>query len=368
MSKRRVFDINFPSDTPEPPAPTVPAGTVDDTPVDTRRGPMATAISENADALRVRADAEQKIRAENDRLAHEFVRLKKLGLVVDRIPLELIQTSKLTRDRSQTRDPELDELIESIRTLGLSNPIRVEQDGDSYQLVQGFRRLSAYRALYDETGDALYHSIPSGLVAHGETLQGLYRRMVDENLVRRDISFAEMAQLALSYLRDGDTDATTIEQAITTLYASTGRQKRSYIRHFAELLEWIGDDLSFAETIPRALGLDLKKRLADDADQQTTLRQKLQSALPQTAEEELVILRAALDRSAPRAPKSPTVLDGAKTTLRCTVPAGTVRCLARNGRIEMAMEKDFSTIDQRRLEGAIAAFFDALAAEDNDEI
>ena len=368
MSKRRVFDINFSPDPVEPPAPTVPAGTETPEPAETRRGPMAKAISENADALRVRADAEQKIRAENDRLAHEFVRLKKLGLVVDRIPLDQIKTTKLTRDRSQTRDPDLGELIESIRTLGLSNPIRVEQDGDGYQLVQGFRRLSAYRALYDETGDELYAAIPAGLVAQGETLQGLYRRMVDENLVRRDISFAEMAQLALSYVQDDATEATTLDQAISILYASTGRQKRSYVRHFAELLEWIGSDLKFPEVIPRALGLDLKKRLSEAPAHQVTLRENLQIALPQSAEEELAILRAALDKPSSRSTKPAPRVDSAKTTLRCTVPAGTVRCLARNGRIEMAMAKDFSTIDQRRLEGAIAAFFDALDSQADDDI
>lgn len=58
---------------------------------------MATAISENADALRERAEAEQKIREENDRLTHEHVRLKKQGLITDLIPIELIRTSKLTR-------------------------------------------------------------------------------------------------------------------------------------------------------------------------------------------------------------------------------------------------------------------------------
>ncbi|NRB16297.1 MAG: ParB N-terminal domain-containing protein [Rhodobacteraceae bacterium] len=371
MSKRRVFDINFPSEPPAPKAAAVPAGT-DLSPVaEPRRGPMATAISENADALRVRADAEQKIRAENDRLAHEFVRLKKLGLMVDRIPLEQIETTKLTRDRSLTRDVDLDELITSIRSLGLSNPIRVEQGGDGYQLVQGFRRLMAYRALFEETGDALYATIPAGLVAQGETLQGLYRRMVDENLVRRDISFAEMAQLALSYMQDDATEVTTLEQAISTLYASTGRQKRNYVRHFAELLEWLGEDLQFAEMIPRALGLDLKKRLGDDRDQQAALRRALQEEQVQTAEQELAILRAALDRPVPRAARSPVRsaarVDSAKTTLRCTVPAGTVRCLARNGRIEMAMEKDFSTIDQRRLESAIAAFFEALDTAPEDD-
>lgn len=362
MSKRRVFDINFPSD---PPAPKPAAKPVEPAAVESRRGPMATAISENAEALKARAEAEQNIRAENDRLAHEFVRLKKLGLVVDRIPLDQISTSKLVRDRATSRDPDLEELKASIRSIGLSNPIRVEQDEDGgYQLIQGFRRLSAYRALHDETGDAAYASIPAGLVAKGESLQGLYRRMVDENLVRRDISFAEMAQLALAYARDPETGCEGVEQAVAHLYASAGRQKRSYIRHFADLLDMIGEGLRFSEAIPRALGLDLKKKLADVENGAKVLLETLKIRAPQNGEAELAILREFLtseqgQASASEATKVPKA-GQAKTTLRCTVPAGTVRCQARDGRIELAMDKDFSEIDRHRLETAIAAFFEAL--------
>ena len=124
----------------------------------------AAAITENAEALRQRAEAEKAIRAENDRLAHEFVRLKKLGLVVDRIPLGKIRTDKLVRDRSVSRDPELDELKDSIRSIGLSNPIRGEEDGGVYQLGTGFRRLSAYRALLEATGDDRLADLPARLV------------------------------------------------------------------------------------------------------------------------------------------------------------------------------------------------------------
>ncbi|MFV1463710.1 MULTISPECIES: ParB/RepB/Spo0J family partition protein [unclassified Phaeobacter] len=375
MSKRRMFDIDFPSDpTPATPEAASPAP-VDPHPGapeletksafrsgEARRGPMATAISENAEALRTRAEVEQNIRAENDRLAHEFVRLKTLGLVVDRIPLDLISTSKLIRDRAVNRDPELEELKESIRDLGLSNPIRVEEDGEGYQLVQGFRRLSAYRALYEETGEEQFRLIPAGLVARGETLQGLYRRMVDENLVRRDISFAEMAQLALSYSQDPETDSDSVEDSVALLYASAGRQKRSYIRHFAELLELIGEELSYAEAIPRALGLDLKKHLLENPATLEPLRQRLRERSFSSAEEELAVLRQALKAPASDVREASTSQRAgmAKTTLRCSVPAGTVRCLARDGRIEMAMERDFSAVDQRRLEAAITAFFDAL--------
>lgn len=373
MSKRRVFDINFPADPAPKTAAASPAPEVskEDGPAvsESRRGPMATAISENAEALKARAVAEQNIRAENDRLAHEFVRLKKLGLVVDRIPLEQISTSKLVRDRATARDPELEELQASIRSIGLSNPIRVEEEADGrYQLIQGFRRLSAYRALYAETGAAEFAAIPAGLIAKGQDLQGLYRRMVDENLVRRDISFSEMAQLALSYAQDPETGCDLVEEAVSHLYASAGRQKRSYIRHFAELLDLIGAHLQFAEAIPRALGLELKKRLSEDEHLAAELGLILQNSPRPNAEAELAVLRGFLSGSLGRSVAArPTDVAGsqaktgiAKTTLRCAVPSGTVRCQARDGRIELAMERDFSVIDRYRLETAIAAFFAAL--------
>ncbi|OBY25212.1 ParB/RepB/Spo0J family partition protein [Leisingera sp. JC1] len=371
MSKRRVFDIDFPTEPNEPSEPKPrPAETAVRKPEqrmrkpsEPRRGPMATAISENADALRSRAEAEQKIREENDRLAHEFVRLKKLGLMVDRIPIGRIGAAKLIRDRREGRDPDLDELKASIKSIGLSNPIRVEENDDgTYELIQGYRRLRAYVELLRETEDEAYEHIPAGLVAKGDTLQNLYRRMVDENLVRRDISFAEMAQLALNYSQDEGTRAKSLEDAVSDLYASAGRQKKIYIRHFAQLLGAVGDLLKFPEAIPRALGLELRKRLEADAACTPELREALTGAKAATEEAELEVLRGFLEgkrKAAPRAAAAPRP-GVAKTTLRCTVPAGTVRCQARDGKIEMAMERDFSEIDRHKLEGAIAAFFAAL--------
>lgn len=370
MSKRRMFDIDFPAD------PVVPAGTAEPKPVenagkkDQRRGPMATAISENAEALRARAEAEQSIRAENDRLAHEFVRLKKLGLVVDRIPLDEIQTNKLTRDRSGNVDPELEELKDSIRSIGLSNPIRVEEGENGYELVQGFRRWSAYKALLEETGDAEFATIPAGLVARGETLTGLYRRMVDENLVRRDISFAEMAQLAISYAGDPQTEANSVDEAVNALFASAGRQKRVYIRNFAELLSVVGSALQFPEALPRALGLDLRKAVLDNEVAAEQLAKLLRNVPAGTADDEMRRLRDFIQGQKEAGSETPAItavhvpeepsIEAAKTSLRCVVPAGTVRCLARNGKIEMALDQDFSAVDQKRLEAAIRAFFDAL--------
>jgi ParB family chromosome partitioning protein len=359
MSKKRVFDIDFPDEAaPEASVPTADVS---------RRGPMATAISENAGALQQRAEIERSIRAENDRLAHEHVRLKREGLITDLIPLDQIATSKLQRDRKSERDEEIDELKTSIKSIGLSNPIRVQVVDDGYELIQGFRRLTAFRELFAETGDPSYGKIPAGLVAEGDALERLYRRMVDENLVRRDISFAEMAILANRYAADAATDASSAAEAVAALYGSAGRQKRSYITHFASLMERLGDALRWPEAIPRALGLELEKRLSSRPDSVRTLSSVLSSACPNTADEELNVLRAFLDQAGgtQATAKKRKARAGAKTTLRIARPEGLVKCTASDGRIELRGEADFSSVDRATLERAVAAFLDAIQSDDD---
>lgn len=355
MSKRRVFDIDFPSD----PAPTKPAAGASEA---ARRGPMAAAISENADALREREEAEARIRAENDRLAHEHVRLKRAGLITDLIALDAIRTDKLTRDRVAERDEDLEELKASIAAVGLSNPIRVEAVGDGvYELIQGYRRLTAYRELHAETGDDTYARIPAGLSASGEELELLYRRMVDENLVRRDISFGEMAQLVRAYADDPATAAADVDAALTALFGSASRQKRSYIRHFVTLMTAIGPRLKFPEAIPRALGLQLEKHISSEPGAAARIGAALSAAMPATAEAELEVLRehAAPPRGEKPGPNA-APRGAAKTTFRQQVAGGTVRCAAAEGRVELRMARDFSNLDRHRLEAAVAAFFETL--------
>ena len=85
--KRRMFDIEIPDDDGEA---VFPAGKAEETPPrpEPRRGPMATAIAETAESTRDRARIEAQIRAENDALAQEHVRLKRAGLITDMIPLD----------------------------------------------------------------------------------------------------------------------------------------------------------------------------------------------------------------------------------------------------------------------------------------
>lgn len=350
MSKRRVFDIDF-DDT------AVPAGTEDSAP--SRRGPMAAAISENAEALGVRQAAEAEIRAENDRLAHEYVALKKNGQIVGMIALDQIRTTKLIRDRAAERDPDLNELKTSILAVGLSNPIHVEEVVDGYELVQGFRRLSAYRELLAETSDARFAQIPATLQARGAQLDLLYRRMVDENLVRRDISFAEMAQLAMSYASRSEQG---VASAIDALFASAGRQKRNYIRHFAHLLTVLGSDLKYAEIIPRATGLSLVKLLEETPRFAGQVRVVLNSQPDRDAALELSLLRSAVagGQAKPKKAKAPAPKSSARTTIKLNRPEGVARCTASSGKFEVTLDHDFGAIEPRRLEAAARAFLDRL--------
>lgn len=361
--KRRVFDIDMPEDE------IIPAGKVQDA-LETkpafgagsqRRGPMASAIMENAESLKERQVAEQHIRAENDQLAHEYVKRKADGLVIDLIPLDSIVSEKLARDRMDGADDELDELIDSIREIGLSNPIRVQiRDDGRFELVQGYRRLEAYKALLDDPGGReAYSSIPAAVINGAEALDVLYRKMVDENLVRKDISFAEMASLAIKYAKDGATDCNDPDKVVAILFKSAGYQKRSYIRSFIGLMEQVGRTIKFPADIPRALGLALSKRIDADSSVAAQVENDLLAAGPnRLAEEELAILRRAAGLEADKKPfpaGKPSVKPPhkAKTVFNIARPEGTVKCTATAGRLELRVAKDFSTVDRVKLEQAI---------------
>lgn len=336
-----------------------------------RRGPMASAVREAAGALAERAAAEAAIRAENDALAEELVRLRAAGLVTERVPLARIRATRLVRDRAPGPDPDLADLAASIRAVGLSNPVRLEAQPDgSFELVEGFRRLAAFRQLHAETGDPTFAAIPAAFVPEGTALPGLYRRMVDENLVRKDISFAEMAALARAYAADPATGCPDAGQAVDLLYGSAGAQKRSYIRAFVELLDRIGDRIAHPAAIPRALGLAVRRRIEAEPGALAALRDGLAGLGGGGAEAEIALLeafaRGAPAEEAAAAPAPRPGLRAARTRLDLATglpgPAGLARCTLADGRIEIRTGLDFGGLDRARLDRALAAFFRALGS------
>jgi ParB family chromosome partitioning protein len=363
--KRRVFDINMPVED-------IPVGKA---PINEKqnRGPMASAIAENAEALSTRKSAAEAIREENDALAHEFVELREAGHVVQAIPLEDVHTYMLVRDRIPGEDLELESLITSIKDLGLSNPIRVfaRPDGTGYELVQGYRRLSAYKALRDkkdEAGD--WGKIPALVLPGEKDIAGLYRRMVDENVIRKDLSFAEMAHAAQNYAADPATEATDLSAAVAALFQSSPYSKRSYIRSFSLLLDRVGEALNFPTEIPRALGVTLARELRDWPDLAGRIKQELAGWDNRSIKDELDVLRRyagiedleTLSADKVVEPKvKPSAKGGkTKTTFHIRSNVGQVKCTAGDGRLEIKVDRDFTSIDRARLEAAIASLVDGL--------
>lgn len=299
-------------------------------------------------------------------LSNELVRLRSLGLVTAMIPIAEVRIAKLVRDRTRRRLPEVEDLKTSLLAVGLSNPIRVERLAEGgYELVEGWRRLTAFRALLDDTGDARWAVIPASFVPQGETVEGLYRRMVDENLVRKEISWAEMARLARACVEDGVGGCEDLDQAVNHLFASSSAQKRSYIRRFAGLMSRLEKHLEHPEAIPRALGLSLAHRLEQDAGLATRIIQALQAVPKRGPETEVAILqgfdRLDPDPISPRGNRRRGRPAGAgKTVLRLPIAGGEVRCTAGAGRIELRSGRDFAAVAPWRLEAAVAAFFREL--------
>lgn len=356
--RRRVFEIDMP-DEPE----SVEHGGLDTQ----RRSPMASAIAENADALRERKAAIDSIRIENDALAHELVALKEAGHVVQSLPVDDVHTDMLVRDRLPGEDVELAELVASIQDLGLSNPIRVLErpDDAGFELVQGYRRLGAYRRLHQETGDAQWASIPALIMKGGDDIGGLYRRMVDENVVRKDLSFAEMAHAAQAYAADPATGVTDLSDAVAALFQSAPYSKRSYIRSFAALLDALGDALRYPTEIPRALGVAVARALKENPEWASKIQAELKALDAPEAEAELAVLKSyAIDQTenpgVSKKQKRGAQKGRTKTTFHIKSSAGQVKCTAAQGRLEIKVDRDFSAIDRARLEKAIASLVDGL--------
>ena len=182
--------------------------------------------------------------------------------------------------------------------------------------------------------------------------------MVDENLVRKDISFAEMANLATQFAREM---RLTVPEATETLFASTGRQKRSYIKHFAELLRRVGRDLLYPEAIPRALGLKLVKAIEIDPKLPDRISAVLQTLPDRDAAGEIDVLTRALSTGVPAGTGKPLAAkSSAKQTIKLNRPQGTAKVTAAQGKVELQMSRDFGAVDPRKLELAVRAFLEQL--------
>lgn len=318
-------------------------------------GPMSTAVRETAENVQEATEAKIEIRQKNAADAKEYRAARRAGRVLEQIPLGEIATDSLPRDRldlaAVAQTEEMEELKASIRAHGQKEPIEVFADvGGQLQLKKGWRRLTALRQLHEETGDERFATAMARVDRSGAERLKLYVDMVEENILREDLTFAEMAQVAIHAAEDKIIDGEVADEMVNRLYASLHKMKRSYIRSFVALLRMLGDDLKFPKAVSRNLGVEVARHLRSESAAVQPLRRRL--AACGTAEEQEIVLKALLTAEA--APEAGREARAPREKFEFHV--GAAKVTARRGEIRIKEAEDFTEVPRERLEDAVAAF------------
>lgn len=278
------------------------------------------------------------------------------GLVLQLLDLAEVQTDDLPRDRLDlggvAGSAEMAELKASIRERGQREPIEVYIDARGrYQLLKGWRRLTALGQLYAETRHPAFATVTARVTqeawADPDSRMERYIDMVEENVVREDLTFAEMAQVALRVAEDPGIDGTDPEILVGDLYSSLHKMKRSYIRSFVFLLATLGDAVRWPKEISRNQGVAVARALKTSPGAAAGLRRKLAGCA--TAQAQAKALEAFLKAHARGTATGDRELRVGNTTVK-----------TRKGECRIVSTEDFSEIPQDRLARAIEAFEAAL--------
>lgn len=341
--------------------------TADDAPlpVEARRrvGPMGAAGREVAENVAAATEAQVEARRRNAADAKEFRAAREAGRVLTDLALDDVYLDGLPRDRldldAVAAADEMEELKASIRERGQREPIEVYLDGDGrHQLKKGWRRLTALQALWRETGDPRFATVVARVRAAELDRVGLYIDMVEENAIRQDLSFAEMAAVAIKAVSDPEAGLGSVDEAVARLYASLQRTKRSYIRQFAFLLEKVGGSLRWPQAVGRDLGVEAARSLRDRPDLVAELVARLGAADSADAQNN-ALAWVAVARASGDAPQRRSRSSEERRKYEFHHQA--VKVTARAGECRIKGATDFAAVPRDRLEAAVAAFLAKLS-------
>ena len=323
---------------------------------DRKPGPMGTAVRETAESLQESTEAKMESRRRNAEDAKAWRTASEEGRILTTLPLAVIRTDALPRDRLEleavAQSDEMEELKSSIRERGQKEPIEVWPDGDHYQLKKGWRRLTALNQLLRETGDERFAVIVARVETGPGDRLGRFIDMVEENVIREDLTFAEMAQVAIAAARDAGIEEIDPDAMVGRLYASLHKTKRSYIRAFVYLLSVLGDALPFPRAIGRNLGVEASRAIRNPSAVEA-LRDRLAEVRSAEAQNK------ALQDFVTAAKRGESKEEGVKTP-KVEFHVGALKVTARNGECRIVSDADYAEIPRERLERAIRAFEDEL--------
>lgn len=321
-------------------------------------GPMGAAVREAAESLQETTEAKVEQRRRNAEDAREFRAAQADGRVLETLPLTAILTTDLPRDRialeAVARSDEMEELKASIRERGQKEPIEVYLDGDgAYQLKKGWRRFTALSQLLAETGDTAFATIISRIEATPASRMSRYIDMVEENVVREDLTFAEMAQVAITAAADEGVEEPDPAELVSRLYASLHKMKRSYIRSFVFLMSALEGDLKWPKAVSRNLGVDVA-RVLKNQDQADALRAALAGCV--TPEDQNALLMSFVAEAGAKPAKKTKIEPRQKFEFH----VGKVKVTARQGECRIVSDTDYTGVPREALERAIRAFEEEL--------
>jgi ParB family chromosome partitioning protein len=331
---------------------------------------MAVAGRDSAEALTRLAEEQAEARRRNADEAEAYRAADKDGRLLRRIPIAAVRTDTLPRDRmaleAVSQSPEMEELKASIRARGQREAIEVWVVGEErlaaeFNLKTGWRRLEALRQLHAETGEERFATVLARVTLGAQEREGHYVAMVEENAIREDISFAEMAHVAIQMASDPLTPVADADEAVDRLYASLHKVKRSNIRRFVDLLQAVGDLLASPRDVPKNLGAEVARAIHKDDAALEVLRAALRGVTDAASQN--AALMAFLARGADATAVEGEVMPARRASAgrrKFEFHVGGLKVTARSGELRLRGEADFTEVSRERLEAAIAAFSAAL--------
>ena len=245
-------------------------------------------------------------------LADTIAKARASGRMVIDLPLDVVATGYLVRDRAHIDEEDMDALMASLRSRGQQTPIEVvEQSDGTFGLISGWRRLEALRRLRD---DGSKTDSVQALLRDPADASAAYIAMVEENEIRSDLSFYERARIVVKSVEQGVYDSEKL--ALKALFKSAPRARRSKIGSFIPVVRALDGMLAYPHALSEKNGLTLSKALASNSDLRGEIAEKLMRMRAGNGTEEWVAIERALypkeislDRSAVSVP-AVRVVDG----------------------------------------------------------
>ena len=280
-----------------PPAP-VASGGVDGTPAAALETKQMRGHLGGGGVPIAQVAGDSAVAAALEEVSQELTAARQEGRLIQAVPLEAIEVDHLVRDRLVVEDEDMAALRDSLRNRGQQTPIELvdtalgpgpASPNKRYGLISGWRRLTALRQLYEETGDVKYATVQA-LLRQPDGAADAYLAMVEENEIRVGLSYYERARIAAKAAERGVYP--TKQLAIRNLFASASRAKRSKIGSFLTVHEALEGSLAFPTNLAERAGLTLARALDADPALGPHLRDALRKAAPQdVAAEQAVIAR-----------------------------------------------------------------------------